>query len=203
MQRRRFLASGLAAGAAAMFSARAQGQDAAPPRRRFQLHYAPHYGMFRHSTGADPIEHVKFVADQGFSAIEYNGLRQQPPAVQEKLGRTMDQLGIRMGIFIAHGSIGKLTFAVKDEDVWAAVLKDFRESVDVARRVNAKWMTVVPGNADENLRGRLGGRRGFDHCPVPEHSSVSSTHLQAGDGPDREKAAKYRSRGCHPQGEGT
>ena len=166
MQRRRFLASGLAAGTAAMLASRADGQAAAKPRRRFQLHYAPHYGMFRHSTGADPIEHVKFIADQGFSAIEYNGLRQEPPDVQEKLGRTLDELGIRMGIFIAHGSIGKLTFAVKDEDVWAAVLNDFRESVDVARRVNAKWMTVVPGNADENLRGRLA--RGYQTANVIE-----------------------------------
>ena len=35
------------------------------------------------------------------------------------------------------------------------MLKDIRESIEVARRVNAKWMTVVPGNVDENGRDRL------------------------------------------------
>ena len=43
-----------------------------------------------------------------------------------------------MGVFVAHGSIGKLTFARKDAAVWDAVLKDIRASVDVARRVHAK-----------------------------------------------------------------
>ena len=42
----------------------------------------------------------------------------------------------------------------KDNAVWDEVLKDMKASVEVARRVNAKWMTVVPGNLDEG-----GGRR--------------------------------------------
>ncbi len=60
-----------------------------------------------------------------------------------------------MGVFVAHGSIGKITFARNDKDVWDAVLKDIRNSVEVAKRVNAKWMTVVPGNVDETGRDRL------------------------------------------------
>ena len=35
------------------------------------------------------------------------------------------------------------------------MLKDIRDSVDVAKRVGAKWMTVVPGNVDESPGGRL------------------------------------------------
>ncbi len=60
-----------------------------------------------------------------------------------------------MGVFVAHGSFSKPTFAVKDEAVWAAVEDDIRGSIDVAKRVNARWMTVVPGSLDERRRGRL------------------------------------------------
>jgi hydroxypyruvate isomerase len=67
----------------------------------------------------------------------------------------MDRLGMRMGVFVAHGSIGKLTFARKDKAVWDSVIQDIKESVEVAKRVNAKWMTVVPGNVDESGRDRL------------------------------------------------
>jgi len=67
----------------------------------------------------------------------------------------MDQLGMQMGVFVAHGSIGKLTFARKDKDVWNSVLKDIKDSIEVAKRVNAKWVTVVPGNVDETGRDRL------------------------------------------------
>jgi hydroxypyruvate isomerase len=121
----------------------------------FKLNYAPHFGMFRHSAGNDPINELKFAADHGFTAWEDNQMKSRPVELQDKIAKTMEQLGMRMGVFSAHGSIGKLTFARKDPAVWDAVLKDFRDSIDVARRLNVRWMTVVPGNVDENPRGRL------------------------------------------------
>jgi hydroxypyruvate isomerase len=60
-----------------------------------------------------------------------------------------------MGVFVAHGSIGKLTFATEDPAQWDSVLSDIRDSVQVAKRCGAKWMTVVPGNRDERGGGRL------------------------------------------------
>jgi hydroxypyruvate isomerase len=67
----------------------------------------------------------------------------------------MEQLGMQMGVFVAHGSIGKVTFARKDKAVWETVLQDIRDSIEVAKRVNAKWVTVVPGNVDESGGDRL------------------------------------------------
>jgi hydroxypyruvate isomerase len=155
MQRRVFMKSTLAtAGALAMGTWAARRAEAAAAQP-FQLHYAPHFGMFRHSAGDDPIDQLKFAADQGFTAWEDNGMRGKPPELQEKIARTMDQLGMRMGVFVAHGSIGRVTFTRKDQGVWDAVLKDIRDSVEVAKRVNARWMTVVPGNVDENGSDRL------------------------------------------------
>ena len=45
------------------------------PKNTFNLAYAPHLGMFRHHAGNDPIDQLNFMADQGFTAFEDNGMR--------------------------------------------------------------------------------------------------------------------------------
>ncbi len=154
MQRRTFLQASLAAAAASWHTTTAHGHQITP-KHTFHLKYAPHFGMFRHLAGRDLIDQLKFAADQGFTAWEDNGMKQRPIEMQARIARTMEQHGLQMGVFVAHGSIGKRTFARKDPDIWAAVLKDIRDSVEVAKRVQATWMTVVPGNLDEGGRDRL------------------------------------------------
>jgi hydroxypyruvate isomerase len=149
------LQTGLAMGAVAASKPAFSQAANASQKKTFKLHYAPHFNMFRNVAGNDPIDQLKFAADQGFTAWEDNGMLRKPVELQEKIAKTMEQLGMRMGVFVAHGSIGKLTFARKDQAVWDAVLSDIKQSVDVAKRVNAKWMTVVPGNVDETGRDRL------------------------------------------------
>jgi len=157
MNRRKFLTSVTVAGAgSAMVAALPTLGSAAPSaKREFNLKYAPHFGMFASSAGKDEIDQIKFAADEGFTAWEDNGMKGRSVKLQNRVGKAMESLGMQMGVLVAHGSIGKITFARKDPDVWEVVLKDIRESIEVARRVNAKWMTVVPGNVDENGRDRL------------------------------------------------
>jgi len=153
MQRRDFLTTGILATGTAMMASSAA--TAAEKKHQFKLHYAPHFNMFKASAGKDPIDQLKFAADQGFTAWEDNGLKRKSVDLQNRIAKTMEKLNMKMGVFVAHGSIGKLTFTRKDKAVWDAVLKDIRDSVEVAKRVNAKWMTVVPGNVDETSRDRL------------------------------------------------
>jgi hydroxypyruvate isomerase len=157
MNRRKFLTSVTVAGAgSAMVAALPTLGSAAPSaKREFNLKYAPHFGMFASSAGKDEIDQIKFAADEGFTAWEDNGMKGRSVKLQNRVGKAMESLGMQMGVLVAHGSIGKITFARKDPGVWEVVLKDIRESIEVARRVNAKWMTVVPGNVDENGRDRL------------------------------------------------
>jgi len=59
-------------------------------------------------------------------------------------------------VFVAHGNFNSKAFVRSDkkpEDKAARdqVVKDIRDSLDVAKRVNAKWMTVVPDAYDQNL----------------------------------------------------
>lgn len=127
-------------------SDRAQAQG---PPRGFQLKYAPHFGMFRHSAGQDSLDQLRFAADQGFTAWEDNGMKRKEPQLQEKIAKTMQQLGMEMGVFVATATFQEVTFAGRDEGAWNRVLQDIRDSVEVAKRVNAKWMTVVPGLYDQ------------------------------------------------------
>src|SRR5690606_4513425 len=87
--------------------------DDTAKRRSFQLKYAPHFGMFRHHGGNDLVDHLKFMHEQGFTALEDNGMRSRSLEDQQRIAQTMEQLEMEMGVFVAHGSIGKLTFARK------------------------------------------------------------------------------------------
>jgi hydroxypyruvate isomerase len=155
MKRRQFLAGSVLAGASASFGSASQLSGNPPSGAKFKLHYAPHPNMFKESAGDNVVDQITFAADQGFTAWEDNGMRRRPPQEQERIAQTLADRGMKMGVFVAHGSIGKLTFAKKDQAVWDSVLADLRHSVEVARRVNAKWMTVVPGDMDEDRRSRL------------------------------------------------
>jgi hydroxypyruvate isomerase len=109
--------------------------------------------MFEPAAGHDVADQLRFAAGQGFTAWEDNGMKGRPVEEQEKIARTMDQLGMTMGVFVAAGAgaFNQVTFAGRDSAVWDAVLDEIRESVGVARRVNAKWMTVVPGHYHKGL----------------------------------------------------
>ena len=154
MNRRDFLAAGAAA--ATLSVARSQDPPATPPaatprKRRFRLAYAPHFGTFKHHAGDDPIDQLKFMSDQGFAALEDNGMKGRPVPEQERIAAELGRLGMRMGVFVATGSFSEPTFASGDQASAGKVLQDIRDSVEVAKRVNAKWMTVVPGTFDHRL----------------------------------------------------
>lgn len=145
MNRRHFLVA--AAGTGVAFGSAIKANPQAP-RATFKLKYAPHFGMFRHSAGEDPIDQLKFIAEQGFRALEDNGMKSRPLALQEKIAAEMSRLGLEMGVFVATADFENVTFASPDPAAREKILKDIRESVEVAQRVNARWVTVVPGRYD-------------------------------------------------------
>ena len=111
--------------------------------------------MFQNHAGSDLVDQLKFAADEGFSAWEDNGMRGRSPADQEKLGKAMAQLGITMGVFVVNDVdwVNPALTTGRKEHV-DRFLQTCRESIDVAKRVNAKWMTVVPGTI--NPRADMG-----------------------------------------------
>jgi hydroxypyruvate isomerase len=118
----------------------------------FKLNYAPHFGMFGNHAGGDPVDQLKFAADEGFRGWEDNGTKGRPVAEQEKLAKAMSDLGITMGVFVVNmDTAWGSTLASGKKDALDKFLGECRSSVDVAKRVNAKWMTVVPGTIEARL----------------------------------------------------
>lgn len=143
MQRRKFILSSVAAMAGAAFL-RPSFAGAASPT--FRMNYAPHDGMFKNSAGADFIDQIKFMHDQGFRAIEDNGLLGRSVADQERIGKTLSQLGMTMGVFVVEGGDNwKTSLTTGKPEFLDTFVKTCKTCVETAKRVNAKWMTVVPG----------------------------------------------------------
>ena len=154
MQRRSFLKSSAVATGALVTGGMAHASAAsassrAAEKHQFKLKYAPHFGMFRNSAGEDLLDQLQFMADAGFTAFEDNGMKDRDIGTQEKIASKMANLGMEMGVFVAHTiywSEPSLTSGKQDK--LDQFLEEIRESVEVAKRVNARWMTVVPGFVD-------------------------------------------------------
>ena len=122
------------------------------PLYGFNLNYAPHLGMFKNLAGVDPIDEINFMADQGFTAFEDNGMRMRDVSLQKRMAKTMTDRNMQMGVFVAHEIYWKEpNLASGNEALREKFLKEIQASVEVAKRVNAKWMTVVPGHSDLRL----------------------------------------------------
>jgi len=142
---------GLSAVAAPSVIASVSGAKAAA-EKTFNLNYAPHAGMFAAHAGADFIDQIKFMHDQGFRSIEDNGLMKRTVQMQEQIGNTLDKLGMTMGVFVIDkGGNGANTLAAGKKEYIDIFLDGCRRAVDVAKRVNAKWATVVPGDFERSL----------------------------------------------------
>lgn len=154
MKRRTFLQNSLVGGTAlaaapgALFTPRVTETQQVGPHP-FQLKYAPHEGMFRNSAGEDILDQLRFMADQGFTAFEDNGMSGREVALQDKIGKLMGQLGMDMGVFVAHKIYwSEPSLTSGNQERRDEFLKSIREAIDIAKRVNARWMTVVPGYKD-------------------------------------------------------
>jgi len=144
INRRGFLTAGAAASALSFSTA--ASTEAAVEKRAYHLDYAPHIGMFRNLGGEDPVDQIHFMADAGFKSLEDNPMASRPVEEQERMAKALDERGMRLGVFVAHhADFARVTFASDDPAARDEILADMHRAVEVAKRVNAKWCTVVPG----------------------------------------------------------
>ena len=112
------------------------------------LTYAPRL----ESSKGSPITQLKHIASQGFVAFEDSEIRNRPIAQQEAMATSLKKYGLTMGTFVAHKiywtapnlTSGKPHY--RDE-----FIADIKHSITVAKRMDAKWITVVPGHIDSQL----------------------------------------------------
>lgn len=118
----------------------------------FKMDYAPHQGMFSASVGKNFLDEIQYMYDLGFRSIEDNGMPGRSVEEQVKVGELLSKLGMRMGVFVVpKGGNSANTLAAGKQEHVDVFLKGCRDSVEIAKRVNAKWVTVVPGDYERRL----------------------------------------------------
>ena len=155
MKRRSFFKKGLALASAPFISSGLLAKSISEQKLThspFNLNYAPHFGMFKHHAGNDLVDQLQFMHDHGFRSLEDNGMKNRTTKEQRQIAKKMSQLDMTMGVFVAHNIYWQepnLTTGNKErQDEFVQNVKD---SIEVAKRVNATWMTVVPGYVDLGL----------------------------------------------------
>jgi len=155
MKRRNFIKSTAVSGVALTGLAGVMNVTASESKvsnsAKFNLKYAPNLGMFREHAGKDPIDNIKFIADQGFRAIFDNGLMNKPPELQEKIANELARLGMDLGPFVLYADFKVESFVTHNEDIKDMLKKKMQEGLEVQKRTGVKTALVVPGRFDEKL----------------------------------------------------
>ena len=160
MQRRHFLKQSTLAGASLLTATTLTAKETTGNSNKepvadkpFNMNYAIHDGMLKNLGGNDFIDQIKFAYDKGFRAIEDNGMMSRSKELQQKIGDTLAKLGMTMGVFvITSDNWHWRTSLASGKQEWIDKMKkDCKEAIEVAKRCNAKWATVVPGNYERSL----------------------------------------------------
>jgi hydroxypyruvate isomerase len=161
MNRREFLGVGTAC-ALSLAGGAAMSGGTLLPGRRFSRHFAPHLGTFRQHAGSDAIDQIKFLADQGFTAVEDMGLRGKPAVLQMRIGEELARRGLAMGLFVGVADFGQPTFASGRADLRRDVIRDLDRAIDTARRVGGRYLSIVPGKSAANATMKAQMRKAID-----------------------------------------
>ena len=162
MERRKFIRNSFLTGAAAVAGSHpiAIGSFAGIKKpndwkenKVFNLDYAFHDGMFKNNGGDDFLDQIRWAHDQGFRSIEDNGMMGRTVELQKKIGDLLTKLGMRMGVFVITSDNWhwKTSLTTGKQEFTDRMINDCKQAVEVAKRCNAKWMTVVPGNYERSL----------------------------------------------------
>ncbi len=155
MQRKEFLSRSVLAGGSLLAGKRlpTAAATSAAAGAPFHLNYGIHDGLFKNLAGPSFIDQIKFAYDQGFRAIEDNGMMDRPAEEQARIGDALKQLNMTMGVFVLNFDHWPVSTSLCSGDpVWLEkFLKACHEAIDVAARCHGKWITVVPGNYDRKL----------------------------------------------------
>ncbi|GAB2555221.1 hydroxypyruvate isomerase family protein [Spirosoma areae] len=150
MHRRQFVKHTFFAGAAVVGGvsvAKAATENAVP----FTTKFSPEFGIFKGLSPADPVDEIKWGHEQGFRAWENTMLKNRPVAEQERISKAVQQLGMQFGQFVGTLTFKDITFAGRDAAARDNVLAEVRASVEIAKRMNTRFIHNVLGVADMRL----------------------------------------------------
>jgi hydroxypyruvate isomerase len=138
MNRRSLLGAGAALAAAPSLMAAA--------KYNHKLRYAPRIGMIQESIPRQ----LEIIAENGFTAFEYNGLPRHTMAEIEQFKKKMDELKLTMGTFVVNRGGWKPT-AMPDKKFHADFLEDVKKAVEIHKIVGNEVATITSGSAVDGL----------------------------------------------------
>ncbi|ANH79826.1 hypothetical protein A8C56_01515 [Niabella ginsenosidivorans] len=163
MERRNFIKKAAAAGGTAMLGLGATSRAASfmkemtgdkksiSNRAKFRLKYAPGLTLFSAYAGKDPVDNMKFIADQGFRAVFELGMVNLPAATQEKIANAAARLGLEMAEFSLKIDFSGSTFVLQDPEIKEMLRKKVMAGIEVQKRTGINKALVVLGRYDQKL----------------------------------------------------
>lgn len=91
--------------------------------------------MFKEHGGEDLISQLEFMAAQGFTALEDNGLMSRSVQLQESIGDTLARLGMTMGVFVINGGDNWKTSTDSQSDKWPSASSKVDDINSLCRRL--------------------------------------------------------------------
>lgn len=157
--------------------------DIAESTAPYKCKFSPNLGQCTASTkGLSEVDKINFFYDCGFRGLEDNGMPGRPVEIQNAMAKQMEKLGMEMGVFVAHAEWGCASMAgnrldMKKRSRDKKAVREFwkgkmEAAVELAKRVNAKWCTVVPGLEDPTLEPE------YQFANVVEHLKYASEILE-------------------------
>lgn len=155
MQRRNFIRTAAASGMALTGLTGTLNASASEKKRsnkaQFNLKYAPSLGTFNEHAGKDPIDNIKFMADQGFRAMFDNSLMKKTPALQEKIANELARQGMDLGPFVLYADFKTKSFVTQEPEIKKMLKDTMKKGLEVQKRTGVKTALIVPGHFDEGL----------------------------------------------------
>ena len=148
MNRRNFIQNSAAVAALVGFSNMAYSSilaDVKPTNSaKFKLKYAPGFGSFPELAGKDPVEVIKFCADQGFRAMFDNGLPGRSVEEQNKIVAELARQNMDMGPFVLYADFKIESMVLKDPAIREMLIKKVNDGVEIVKRTGVKCALMVP-----------------------------------------------------------
>lgn len=119
--------------------------------KTFNMKFSPEFGIFSQAAGKDPLDQIRWGHDQGFTAWENTMLKERPVEEQQKISDLVQKLAMHFGQFVGTLTFKEVTFAGQNASARDQVLREVRASVDIAKRMNTKFIHNVLGLADPKL----------------------------------------------------
>lgn len=141
----------LATGSTVIAAGQSITQRFAAAEKPFKLKFSPDFNIFQELGGKDPVDQIKWGYDQGFRAWENTGLKSRSKEEQERISKTIQQLGMQFGQFVGTMTFSEVTFAGTHKELREKVLQEVRASVEIAKRMNTQFVHNVLGLADRAL----------------------------------------------------